>query len=447
MLTRDEAFAPLNVTSATSPPPDDEWHPVLPVPTDAPELSLSVINRSCPKGYTFTNRRCYLNAAGQILGYVGRYDRPANGLPAAKQVKLFTFWEGPNGEREWWCKGFKEPRPLYGLDRLAARPDAPVLVVEGEKTADAAMMRLKDYVVVTSPNGSNAARKADWSPLKGRRVVIWPDADEPGSKYADTVADLLQGIAASIRVVAIPSTMPRGWDLADNVPPAFNDDNISHLIAAARPATITNGWPAVTPITSTLPPVEPFIPELLPDAIRDYVMDIADRQQSPPDFVAVSAICGIAAVVGNRVRVRPKQNDEWEVVPNLWGAIIGRPSAMKSPAMQAALGPIYAITDDLRKKWEEEIKSAEIDDALSNLNAKDAKRKAEKAFRSGDRDSAREILEGLAGGDDDKPPCPRIVVNDATVEKLGELLNENPRGLLLIRCHYMPAITATVVCT
>jgi hypothetical protein len=346
---------------------------------------------------------------------------------------VYCDCEGPGGQREWRRKGFSGPRPLYGLDRLAARPDAPVLVVEGEKTADAATRRFKDYVVVTSPSGSNAARKAEWSPLKGRRVVIWPDADEPGSKYADTVADLLQGIAASTEVVAIPSTMPRGLDLADNVPPGLNDDEISHLSAAARPATITNGWPAVTSITSTLPPVEPFIPELLPEAIRDYVMDIADRQQSPPDFVAASAICGIAAVVGNRVRVRPKQNDDWEIVPNLWGAIIGRPSAMKSPAMQAALGPVYAIIDELRKKWEEEIKSAEIDDALPNLNAKDAKRKAEKAFQSGDLISAREILEGLAGADDDKPPCPRIVVNDATVEKLGELLNENPRGLLLIR--------------
>jgi hypothetical protein len=78
----------------------------------------------------------------------------------------------------------------------------------------------------------------------------------------------------------------------------LNDEDIGHLIAAARSATITNGWPAVMSITSTLPRVERFIPELLPVAIRDYVMDIADRQQSPPDFVAVSAICAIAAVVG-----------------------------------------------------------------------------------------------------------------------------------------------------
>jgi hypothetical protein len=138
-------------------------------------------------------------------------------------------------------------------------------------------------------------------------------------------------------------------------------------------------------------------------------------------------------VVGNRVRVRPKQNDDWEVVPNLWGAIIGRPSAMKSPAMQAALVPIYAIEDDLRRKWEEDTKTAQIDDALSSLDAKDAKKKAETALKSGDREGARGIILASLVDGDEEPPCPRIVVNDTTVEKLGELLNENPRGLLLIR--------------
>jgi hypothetical protein len=57
-------------------------------------------------------------------------------------------------------------------------------------------------------------------------------------------------------------------------------------------------WSAPQPIKSTLPAVEPFISELLPDVIGNYVMDVADRQQAPPDFVAVAAMCGIAAVVG-----------------------------------------------------------------------------------------------------------------------------------------------------
>jgi hypothetical protein len=100
--------------------------------------------------------------------------------------------------------------------------------------------------------------------------------------------------------------------------------------------------------------------------------------------------------------------------------------------MQSALGPIYTIQDELREEWEEKIRTAEIDDALSSLDAKDAKKKAEKVLKSGDREGARGILASLVE-DDEEAPCPRIVVNDTTVEKLGELLNENPRGLLLIR--------------
>ena len=82
--------------------------------------------------------------------------------------------------------GFPNPRPLYGLDLLAAEPDAAVLVVEGEKAADAAAELVPDLVVVTSPFGAKAATKADWSALDGRTVVIWPDNDTAGAGYAKT---------------------------------------------------------------------------------------------------------------------------------------------------------------------------------------------------------------------------------------------------------------------
>lgn len=132
----------------------------------------------------------------------------------------------------------------------------------------------------------------------------------------------------------VPATFPANWDAAD-APPVDATDSDLLIPAAEGPC-----WPVVLPINSTLPPVEPFTPGLLPDSIRAYILDVADRQQAPPDFAAVTALCGLAAVIGNRVRVGPKQNDDWEVVPNLWGALVGRPSAMKTPAMQAALADL-----------------------------------------------------------------------------------------------------------
>lgn len=192
-------------------------------------------------------------------------------------------------------------------------------------------------------------------------------------------------------------------------------------------------WPAVTPIVSTLPPVMPFDPELLPEALRDYVVDVSERQQSPVDFGAVVSVVGLAAIIGNKYRIRPKSHDDWLIVPNLWGAIIGRPSAMKSPAMQSALAPVYMIQDELRRLWEERCRALDIDGTLAGLDEKQAKQRAAKALKAGDRDAAKQILSEIGADDAEEPPCPRIIVNDMTVEKGGELLNENKNGLFLVR--------------
>ena len=192
-------------------------------------------------------------------------------------------------------------------------------------------------------------------------------------------------------------------------------------------------WPVPKPIKSHLPAVKAFDPELLPDRLRDYVMDVSDRQQAPPDFAAVAGLCGIAAIAGNEVRIKPKAHDDWEIVPNLWGAIIGRPSAMKSPAMRAALAPVFALQDHARSDWETAKKEREIDAAMNEIGAKDAAKEAAKAMKAGDKTRARSLIaQHMEGGDDDAP-CPRLIVNDASVEKLGELLNENRHGLLLVR--------------
>jgi len=126
--------------------------------------------------------------------------------------------------------------PVCGLDSLAQRPTAPVIVTEGEKAADAATKLLPDYVVVTSPNGAKAASKADWSVLRGRDVTIWPDNDDGGRAYAADAAKALRGIAKSVRIVASTSGTPDKWDAADALPEGCDRAKIEKLIAAAVPA-------------------------------------------------------------------------------------------------------------------------------------------------------------------------------------------------------------------
>jgi hypothetical protein len=207
-----------------APPADeidrDTWSPIMPAP-----LPLPATIRHRRLGTASATWR-YLDAAGALLFLVARFDPPAE----RKQILPYTC--GPNG---WRWHAPPAPRPLYGLDRLAARPDAAVIVTEGEKTADAAATIFTDYVAITWPGGSMATGKVDWSPLRGRRVVVWPDADDAGRRAAADVAKAARAAgAASVAVVPVPHTWPSGWDLADPLPVGVTLDTLRDMLAQAE---------------------------------------------------------------------------------------------------------------------------------------------------------------------------------------------------------------------
>ena len=122
------------------------------------------------------------------------------------------WWDGS----QWLWKAPPAPRPLYNLDALQQRPNAPVLIVEGEKTADAAAKLFPSAIAITWPSGCKAFTKADWSPIKGRRCTLWPDADAVGrDAMAKLAIHLLKAGAAQVRIIQPPPDAPEGWDLAD----------------------------------------------------------------------------------------------------------------------------------------------------------------------------------------------------------------------------------------
>jgi putative DNA primase/helicase len=122
------------------------------------------------------------------------------------------WWDGS----QWLWKAPPAPRPLYNLDALQQRPNAPVLIVEGEKTADAAAKLFPSAIAITWPSGCKAIDKADWAPLIGRNCTLWPDADAPGIQAMDKLQGKLLGIgAAQVRIITPPADVPEGWDLAD----------------------------------------------------------------------------------------------------------------------------------------------------------------------------------------------------------------------------------------
>lgn len=232
-LSVEKMFSPIEVAEKNQPSREVDdlgFQPILPVPSDAPEPSFEHPKFGNPEAIYL-----YQNSNGERLGYILRFPQGA-GLP--KGLPL-TFCEGPGGFRGWRHKAFSVPRPLYGLHRLGAAPNAKVLMVEGEKTAKAARSLFPNFVVVTSPGGAMAATKCDFAALTGRDLVIWPDNDEPGQRYASDVKRLaLEAGAASVTTVKIPEGFPESWDLADSVPPEFSDKDIRELATSSPAADV-----------------------------------------------------------------------------------------------------------------------------------------------------------------------------------------------------------------
>lgn len=198
-------------------------------------------------------------------------------------------------------------------------------------------------------------------------------------------------------------------------------------------------WPEPTQLPSALPPVDPFDAELLPVALRGWVMDIAHRMQCPPDFPAVAALVGLSSLIGARAVIQPKARDDWQVVPNLWGVAIGRPGVKKSPALNEALKPLHRLQAAEFELHATAHAAWELDSKVSELAAAGREKKA-KGIADKDRASARALLTP-----EDAPTEPiarRYVVNDATVEKLGELLQQNPWGTLSYRDELYGLLTS-----
>lgn len=395
----------------------EEWSPIFPVPEDAPSLTNAIINRHAPTGFAFTAGWEYPDAESRLLGCVVRYDKPADGTQAEKRVKPFTFCEGPNGEREWRNKSWPAPRPLYGLDRLAARPGAPVLVVEGEKAADAAAQRFPDHVVITSPGGSSAAGKADWSPLKGRVITIWPDHDEPGRKYANDVVRLAtEAGAASVAIVQVPASFPKGWDLANALPDGFTADDIADMVKSAESST-----EGPIPLFPPMPPAERFPMEALGSTLSRAAAAIAHKVQVPEAIAAQSVLAAAALAAQAHADVVLPYGQTRPL--SLFFVTVAASGDRKSTADNEALWPIRKREKTLKEEHEEAHREWSI--AIAAYNAE--KKKVE-SDRKMDFDARRRALADL-GPEPVKPLHPFLTAPEPTFEGLVKAWTTAPAAL------------------
>lgn len=213
------------------------WHPILPVPASALPPP-----RSHSKHGTPSQRWEYRSPNGELLCLVCRFEPKTKNERKQYAPLSYCRKDGTNTE-EWRWQGLPEPRPLYGLDRLAAKPDALVVVVEGEKSADAIPLLFPDAIGMTMLNGAQAPSKTDWAPLSGRDVMLWPDNDEPGrSCMAKVAAIAVKAGAASVKNlnIAFFAHTP-GTD--DDGKPTLNDGSMPREKWDAADA-LSDGWTA-----------------------------------------------------------------------------------------------------------------------------------------------------------------------------------------------------------
>lgn len=156
------------------------------------------------KGYKPAALHTYTDRDGQPLFWRIRLAAE----DGEKVIRPMSFSDGKYVARE---PRFQGKKPLYRLHELSG--DDPVFVVEGEMCAD----RLAALGITgTTSGGAQSAPKADWTPLRGRKVIVWPDADEPGARYARDVIDALRTLDAAVEMVDIKAmSLPEKADCVD----------------------------------------------------------------------------------------------------------------------------------------------------------------------------------------------------------------------------------------
>lgn len=215
----------------------------------------------------------YQNGDGTTSFVVARWDS-VNG----HQKKSFSpyCWDGDQWVRKQLVPAGE--RPLLNLPGILDNYRGPVLVVEGEKTASAAAAACPGWTVTTWAGGSSAVGTADWSPLKDREVVIWPDNDEPGRKAAAQIKERLP----RAHVVTVPLDFPEAWDMADALPANYDADYIETKLWA----TAAGGDGVVTPAaTPEKPDAEPLKTALVTFPTSWQGKAIPDRQWLVPDLI------------------------------------------------------------------------------------------------------------------------------------------------------------------
>jgi putative DNA primase/helicase len=337
---------------------------------------------------------------------------------------------------------------------LPGKPGAEKLLCIAEGLATAASIHeATGYGVVAAMTAGNLepVARALREKYPQARIIVCADDDHqtegnPGRTKGGEAARAVGGV---LTVPDFGADRPEGATDFNDLAIAKGPAAVKAAIEMAVPAALANApaedahprdsldasaeaddWPKPQPLPDRLPPVMPFSLELLPDELRGWIGDVAERVQCPIEFPAVAAIVALGSVIGRKLAVRPKARDDWEEFPNLWGVIVGSPGVLKTPALMEALRPLRALEARALEKHEAELLTWQAGREAAKVRREAARTKARQAAGKGKEFDAS----GLVLSDGDEEPQPRrYIVNDSSIEALGMVLKASPGGVLAYR--------------
>lgn len=336
------------------------------------------------------------------------------------------------GDYIWSLDGVE--RVPYRLPELLGSAGEIVFVPEGER--DVEELRNFGLTATTASGGADGT----WTPsmlefLRARDVVILVDNDGPGWIRGTKLAELLQGVARSVKVVALPG--PEHSDVSDWFDAGHTLQEFHDFVAATplepppQAAIVLNdesGWPDPIPLRPELPAVPLFNLEWLPSPLQPLVEEIALGMQTPPDFGAAAIITALAGITGRRIQVRPKYADtSWEESAVLWGCLIAPAGSLKTPALARVVKPLNKIECEWRsaEKLDQEVyQEAKALIAIEQQQWEQAVKQADKDNKPRPPRPESTIWE---------PDERRIVLTDITYESLHVVLSKNPGGIFVVR--------------
>lgn len=351
---------------------------------------------------------------------------PSNALVAhisgAAQFAIHRTFITPEGLKQEWNPAKTMLGSVKGgAVHITSNPNATTLVVcEGIETALSLVPSFQDsntnIWAALSASGLKTLILPPTQTLRHNNttptLIIAIDNDETGKNAAKHLAERATEAGYAVQILA-PETK-------------YNDFNDMIVAQHTINATAKNYEQFQKDETA----VQTLTPSMMPEILYAFAHEIAESQHTPIDYAAVTALASMACIAGNTVTIYAKNDGTWCVHPNLWVALVGEPSSGKTIASEAALKPLKTIEYTIAQETRQTFGDADYQAFAIRVKSEAIKKQISDLIREGNENEARETFQKLKQLEARNP---RLTINDATMESLGEVLRDNPRGLLMIR--------------